>query len=166
MRAMMFRCLAAAMSLPLAPHAAEALDFELSDGRRFVRLSDLPPRPTVVNFWRTDCPACIREMPALADFGRRTGTRVVAVALQSAGDTLAAPGIVLDALRPPVLALSGPREPRGLLARFGNPAGVLPFTAVVGGDRRPCARRAGEIDNAWLAATLARCSDEAAPPVR
>lgn len=67
--------LAGPFCLPAAAHAAEAgsaaLDFELSDGRAFVRLADLPKRVTVVNFWRSDCPPCVREMPLLADTARQ-----------------------------------------------------------------------------------------------
>ena len=55
------------LALTLSPpgHAGvpPALDFELSDGARFVRLAALPERPTVVNFWRADCPPCLRELP-------------------------------------------------------------------------------------------------------
>jgi thiol-disulfide isomerase/thioredoxin len=137
-------------------HAA-ALDFELSDGGRFVRLSELPARTTVVNFWRSDCPPCLREMPLLGDFARRDKARVVAVAVQRPAETLAAPQAVLDAIAPPVLALNGPGEPRGLLARFGNPVGALPYTVVLDARRVPCARRVGEIDTVWLEAALLRC---------
>lgn len=137
---------------------AAALDFELSDGRRFVRLSELPARTTVVNFWRSDCPPCLREMPLLGKFARQGKARVVAVAVQKPAETLAAPETVLEAIMPPVLALNGPGEPRGLLARFGNPVGALPHTVVLDARRVPCASRSGEIDAAWLDQAMRACA--------
>ncbi|WP_374343259.1 TlpA family protein disulfide reductase [Azonexus sp.] len=134
------------------------LDFELSDGSRFVRLSELPARTTVVNFWCSDCPPCRREMPTLAAAARRGQARVVAVALQRPAETQAADDALRAALNPPLLSLHGPSEPRGLLARFGDPALALPHTVVLDARRQPCARRSGEIDAAWLDAAIARCS--------
>lgn len=141
-----------------APDAAEAMDFELSDGRRFVRLSELPPRTTVVNFWRSDCPPCVREMPLLGRFARQGKARVVVVAVQKPAETLAAPEAVLEAIMPPVMALNGPGEPRGLLARFGNPTGALPYTVVLDARRIPCARHAGEIHADWLERAIKTCN--------
>ncbi len=144
------------------PHAAEAgsaaLDFELSDGRAFVRLADLPKRVTVVNFWRSDCPPCVREMPLLADTARQGKSQVVAIALQRPYETANAPGGVLAALQAPVQLLHGPSEPRGLLARFGNPAGALPYTVVLDAQRHPCARQTGEVTADWLNAAIHRCT--------
>ena len=144
-----------------APEAADAMDFELSDGRRFVRLSELPARTTVVNFWRSDCPTCVREMPLIGRFARQGKARVVAVAVQKPAETLAAPAAVLEAIMPPVLALNGPSEPRGLLARFGNPTGALPYTVVLDARRIPCARHAGEIHADWLERAIQSCNSAA-----
>ncbi len=154
--------LAGPFCLPAAAHAAEAgsaaLDFELSDGRAFVRLADLPKRVTVVNFWRSDCPPCVREMPLLADTARQGKSQVVAIALQRPYETANAPGGVLAALQAPVQLLHGPSEPRGLLARFGNPAGALPYTVVLDAQRRTCARQTGEVTADWLNAAIHRCT--------
>src|SRR5574343_114285 len=88
-------------------------------------LAEPPPRVTLVNFWRADCPPCVRELPLL---NRHAAThpelRVVAIALQTPGESESAAQRPL----PPVLALHGPRQPQGLLARFGNRAGALPHT--------------------------------------
>lgn len=154
--------LVAGLSLNTASNAESrptaGLDFELSDGRDFVRLANLPPRLTVLNFWRADCPPCVREMPLLAGLARNEKARVIAVALQRPGETLAAPAGVLAALKPPVISLSGPGEPRGLLARFANPHGALPHTVLLDARRQICAQRTGEIDEAWLRAALNRCA--------
>jgi len=152
-------CLAFALVAghPAAAAPSGSLDFELSDGRDFVRLSALPAMPTVVNFWRADCPPCLREMPELAALARSGKIRVITVALQRPSDTAAAPAAIQAALQPPLVSLHGPGEPRGLLARFGNRAGALPYTVVLDAERRPCARQAGEINRQWLENGLAAC---------
>ena len=153
----------AAGLLPFAAvNAQEAaktpLDFELSDGSAFVRLSDLPPRITIVNFWRYDCPPCVREMPLFADIARAGRARVVVVALQRPGETeQRSPATVAEAIKPPVVLLHGPSDPRGLLSRFGNPRGALPHTVVVDARRHSCAARTGEVDAAWLDDAPSRC---------
>jgi thiol-disulfide isomerase/thioredoxin len=136
--------------------AADALDFELPGENGFVRLSELPPRTTVVNFWRADCPPCLREMPVINSYATaHPELRIVAVALQSPGETRAAP------IRPhaPVVSLHGPSQPKGLLARFGNRSGALPFTVALDARRVPCAHRIGEIDAAWLEGAALHCGD-------
>lgn len=148
----------ALLAAVLAQAAADsgALDFELPGESGFVRLSELPPRTTVVNFWRADCPPCLREMPVINRYAAaHPELRIVAVALQSPGETRAAP------IRPqaPVVSLHGPSQPKGLLARFGNRSGALPFTVALDARRIPCARRVGEIDAAWLENAALHCGD-------
>ncbi|MBN8284604.1 TlpA disulfide reductase family protein [Zoogloea sp.] len=143
---------------------AAALDFELSDGRQFVRLSKLQPSPSVINFWRADCPPCVSEMPLLAAIAREDKVRVLTVALQRPAETLSAPAAVQSALAPPMIALHGPREPRGLLARFGNSHGALPHTVVLDARRHVCAQRTGEVDESWLRTALSRCIAHAGQP--
>ena len=133
------------------------LDFELSDGQGFVTLSALPAMPTVVNFWRADCPPCLREMPELAALARHGKVRVITIAVQRPAETAAAPAEIQAALQPPLHSLHSPSEPRGLLARFGNRIGALPHTVILDTGRRACAQRTGEINRHWLAASLATC---------
>lgn len=137
--------------------ANPGLDFELADTHRFIRLSELPAQTTVINFWRADCPPCLREMPLLADLAKAGKVRVVTVAVQRPAETAAAPQRILDALKKPVVSLHAPTEPRGLLARFGNPKGALPHTVVLNAERQPCGQLTGEITPEWLSKTLAQC---------
>ncbi|GAA4033216.1 TlpA disulfide reductase family protein [Actimicrobium antarcticum] len=133
------------------------MDFELAGEHGFVRLSGLPAQATLINFWRSDCPPCVREMPVLAGLAHAGSVRVMAVAVQRPSDTLTAPESVARALRSPVQLLHAPAEPRGILARFGNVNGVLPYTTLLHADRSICAKHAGEIDAAWVEAMVNRC---------
>lgn len=137
---------------------AAPLDFELAAQDDFVRLSALPPQTTVVNFWRSDCPPCVAEMPLLAKLAQGGKIRVIAVAVQRQAQTLDAPPAVQAALQPPILSLHAPSDPRGLLARFGDPKQALPHTVVLDATREICAARTGEVDRAWLEAALASCT--------
>ena len=101
-----------------------------------VDLAEFKGKPMVVNLWATWCPPCVREMPLLADTARQGKSQVIAIALQRPYETANAPGGVLAALQAPVQLLHGPSEPRGLLARFGNPAGALPYTVVLDAQRQ------------------------------
>lgn len=60
----------------------EADDFALPglDGET-VRLSDYAGQTVFLNFWRTDCPPCVREMPAFQEFTRQQAESGDAVVL-------------------------------------------------------------------------------------
>lgn len=136
-----------------------AVDLELSDGQRFVRLSALAPQITVVNFWRHDCPPCLREIPRLAERTRAGQARLLMIALHRSAEDAQVPPALRDTLAR-IVALYAPGEARGLLARLGNPKGVLPHTAVLTPERQLCAVHSGEAQADWLDAAIARC----APP--
>ena len=153
------RLFAWSLALPIAAGAGSGpLDFELAGASGFVRLSHLPPQPTLINFWRSDCAPCVREMPLLAEVARGRSMQVLTVALQRPSETLAAPEVVLRALQAPVQALYAPAQSQGLLTRFGNSAGSLPHTVVLDSSRMICAMRSGEIDRTWIEAALSRCA--------
>jgi thiol-disulfide isomerase/thioredoxin len=154
---------AGCMALWLTPRLAlsdpATLDFELSDGVRFVRLSDLAGMPTVINFWHADCAPCLRELPVLAELARSGQARVITIALHKPERMVTQSQTISASLRSPLLSLQAPNEPRGLLARFGNRSGALPHTVVLNAQRRPCAQRTGEIDAPWLARGLRECGN-------
>ena len=137
---------------------AQALDFELPlvDKGGFRRLSELPPRVTLVNFWRADCPPCVAELPLLIETSQRLGFRLVTVSLQTPGETRAhwprVPGESGSHV-----ALLGPSDPRGLLRRFGNASGAIPYSAMLSADGSLCAQRTGEIGQDWITENLAKC---------
>ncbi len=148
--------------LVFASPAFAQLDFELAGGevgaeQGFLRLSTLPPKPTLINFWRSDCPPCLRELPLLNRYAaEHPEIRVVTIALQKPSETSVAP------VKPqaPVIALHGPSQPQGLLARYGNRIGALPFTVLLTAERKSCARSTGEVSEDWLKAQHSRCLPE------
>jgi peroxiredoxin len=143
---------------PCCRGGQSALDFELSDGRAFVRLADLPKRVTVVNFWRSDCPPCVREMPLLADTARQGKSQVVAIALQRPTKLPTHRAACSLPCKRRSSCCTARASRAGLLARFGNPAGALPYTVVLDAQRRTCARQTGEVTADWLNAAIHRCT--------
>ena len=138
---------------------ASNVDFELSDGRAFVRLSELPPKPTLINFWRADCPPCLKELPELARLARQAQVRVVLVAVHKPAEIEMLPLSLREHLASPALLLYAPSQPRGLLSRFGNSVGALPHSIWVDKQRNICAKRTGMVDAAWLKESRKACND-------
>lgn len=137
----------------------EALDFELSDGRSFVRLSALPEKLTLVNFWRADCPPCLKELPALARLARSGRAQVILVAVHKPSEIETMPDSLRAHLRPPAILLYAPSRPTGLLSRFGDVSGALPHSVWLHRQRKICAARTGMIDDAWLEARIRDCAN-------
>ncbi|MBN8717489.1 MAG: TlpA family protein disulfide reductase [Stenotrophomonas sp.] len=117
-------------------------------------------RPTLVNLWATWCGPCLKEMPDLQAFARTQGDRgvqVVGIALDEAAAVrafLPAHGITY----PVLIDAPGPADAG---VRLGNPAGVLPFSALVSADGRLLKTRIGPFADAadiaaWAADTTAR----------
>ncbi|MGZ8251398.1 MAG: TlpA disulfide reductase family protein [Methylophilaceae bacterium] len=62
---------------------APAVTFTTIEGK-VIKMADLKGQVVLVNFWATDCPGCIAEMPALIDTYRQyhpKGFEVIAVAM-------------------------------------------------------------------------------------
>ena len=154
-----YLCIALMCGSSLSTNASvTALDFELASDSGFVRLSSLEPRVSVINFWRSDCPPCVRELPLLAELAGHGAIRVVTISLQRQSETFGVADAVKYALRAPVISLHAPIDARGLLARFGNRLGALPHTVLLNTKREVCAIKHGEIDRQWLALAVASCT--------
>jgi len=136
--------------------AAEVPDLELPtlDAKRFFRLSEESRRPVVINFWDTECPPCIREMPVLNAVAKSNpDVLFIGISLsprQQARDFLASHPVSY-------LQLAGPADPRGVLRRFSNNSGALPYTVVLKSSHVICTSKTGEVDRAWLEAAIDKC---------
>lgn len=123
--------------------------FALAGGGTELDLASLRGRPLLLNFWAPWCEPCVREMPALDRFSRTAAARGWQVV-----------GIAID--QPEKVSAFLERRPVGfpivvgggaavaLAARFGNPAGSLPFTVVVSREGTPVAKRLGETTEAQM----------------
>ena len=127
------------------------------DGKQVAIPATWAGRPTLVNLWATWCAPCLKEMPdlqAFADAQGATGVRVVGIALDEAAAVAAflrQHGITYSVL----LDTAGPADAG---VRLGNPAGVLPYSALVSADGRLLKTRIGPFMDA---ADIANWADAA-----
>ncbi|MES2181156.1 MAG: TlpA disulfide reductase family protein, partial [Pseudomonadota bacterium] len=63
--------------------AAPDVTFTTIEGKK-IAMADLKGKIVLVNFWATDCPGCVKEMPALVEAYKQynnKGFEIVAVAM-------------------------------------------------------------------------------------
>jgi thiol-disulfide isomerase/thioredoxin len=102
-------------------------------------------RPLVVNFWATWCPPCVEEMPELSDLHRELapkGLGMVGIGIDSASK-IAEFARKTPVSYPLVVAGMGGTE---IARRFGNQAGVLPYTVLIGAGGQVAHRLPGRVD--------------------
>ena len=99
-------------------------------------------RPALVNLWASWCGPCIEEMPELQRFHAAqgaNGVQVVGIALDDRAAVEAFLGrIPVD--YPILLDAPGPADAG---VRLGNPAGVLPYTALLDAEGRLLKQKIG-----------------------
>jgi thiol-disulfide isomerase/thioredoxin len=137
----------------------EVMQFDLPklDGSALVRLSAVPTGVVVLNFWRSDCPPCIQEMPLLNQQAQRQpGVNFIGIATEEASKAKR----FLVRYPSGYLQLRAPSDAQGLMRRFGNKTGALPFTVVLNAQRQGCQATTGLLDERWLAQALLVCSDQ------
>jgi thiol-disulfide isomerase/thioredoxin len=113
-------------------------------------LAGMRGRPTLLNFWATWCPPCVKEMPLLDAFYRAhqvRGWQVVGLAVDQAAP-------VTDYLRR--LPMSFPIGLAGsqgvaLSRSLGNASGGLPFSVVFDADGAVSAHKLGAVTAEELA---------------
>jgi outer membrane receptor for ferrienterochelin and colicins len=134
--------------------AERSWDFELPalDGSRFVRASTVQGL-LLVNFWGTDCPPCIEELPRLQAFAaEHRAWTVWLIATDAAPQARAF--VERHAVRLPVLRAG--QNVAGLMRAAGNRSGALPFTVALRRGRI-CAVREGALAMEDLIAIDAAC---------
>lgn len=112
-------------------------------------------RPTLINFWATWCPPCVKEMPELArfhrDFGPK-GWRVIGLAID--GPTPVKQFLTKVAVGFDIgLAGFGGTE---LAQALGNASGGLPFSVLIDAQGRVMHRKMGATHYDELAAWAAK----------
>ncbi len=129
----------------------QAADFALTrlDGAT-VNLADYAGRPVFINLWRTDCPPCVRELPAMQEFARQQagdGAVVIAINQGERADEISG---FLDELgivaatesTDGIIILLDP----GLLTGEDYPYQALPTTYILAEDHQVRYTKIGEVD--------------------
>lgn len=110
-------------------------DWPDAEGRPYRMDAQAGARAWIVNFWATWCPPCVHEMPELDALQRELESR----GLRSIGFAIDSVSKVREfSAKSPMnypLVIAGAAGSE-LMRRLGNPSGALPFTLVLGPDRR------------------------------
>jgi cytochrome c biogenesis protein CcmG/thiol:disulfide interchange protein DsbE len=61
----------------------KAPDFTIKDSDRTVSLHDFKEKIVLLNFWATNCPPCVEEMPSLVRLQKLMGPRLVVLAVST-----------------------------------------------------------------------------------
>lgn len=130
------------------------LQFEQPQGGALV-MAARRGRWTLLNFWATWCPPCVKELPMLDAFHRQHGD----AGWQVIGLAIDGPTPVRQFLaRAPVSFAVGLAGLEGieLVRALGNTSGALPFTVVLDPAGSVVERKLGELVEADLSAWVAR----------
>jgi len=116
--------------------------------------AELRGRVVLVNFWATDCPTCVKEMPRLVETYTRfqpQGFEVIAVAMRHDP-----PNYVLNYSEKNALPFKVALDPLGELAKAFDNVKLTPTTIVIDKRGNVVTRILGEPDFAKLDALIER----------
>lgn len=125
------------------------MTFETPDAGAMA-MSSLRGRPVLLNFWATWCPPCVEELPLLDSFfleNKDNGWQVLGLAVDQAGPVRSF--LTQHPLSFPVV-LAG-MGGLALSKSFGNVAGGLPFSVLLGADGVVRERKIGKLSAQELA---------------
>lgn len=142
----------------LADTAANAWDqpplvLEALDGRTH-SMNEWRGKVILLNFWASWCSPCQYEIPDLVRFQRRyagMGLRVIGIGIDSAGPLRNVSRSL--GINYPVLVAS-PESSGRLLARWGNPQQMVPYSVLIGRDGAILMQYRGVIDEEWFGDTV------------
>ena len=133
-----------------------AADFSLPDlAGKNRALSEWRGKLVVLNFWATWCPPCRDEIPLLIKLRAEQqprGVEILGVAVDEADAVRVYSGSV--GITYPIL-IAGP-DAFALMAAFGNPAGVLPYTVLLSPRGEILSQQRGAFSERELAELVAR----------
>jgi len=116
-------------------------------------MSEHRGKVVVVNFWATWCVPCVEEIPTFSRVHAEHAGRVAFVGLGiDSPSNIASFNARFKPSYPLVVAGAGGTE---LARAFGDNAGALPYTIMLGPDGRIIASRLGRVDEATLQKWLA-----------
>ena len=133
-------------------NAAPAVTFTSIKGEK-IGTADLRGRVVLVNFWATDCPTCVKEMPRIVDTynkHRQQGFEVIAVAMRHDP-----PNYVLNYAEKTALPFKVALDPMGELAKAFGDVKLTPTTIVIDKRGNIVTRILGEPDFTKLDALIA-----------
>lgn len=143
-------------AIPAIPEIAP--EFSLRDLTGTTRsFSEWDGRIVVVNFWATWCAPCRREIPVLVELQAAYDPEVLTV-LGIAVDEDDAVREYVEQIGMTYTTLVGQLDAIETARAFGNHIGAMPYTVIVGPDRRIEWIHAGEVNAEML--------DEALAPLR
>lgn len=132
-----------------APAETPSLRLPGLDGEMH-ELDDWRGRVLVLNFWASWCAPCQHEIPDLVEWQRRygdAGLQVIGVGIDEARK-LRNVGRTLE-INYPIWVLN-PTAGGAVLAAWGNPVGMVPYTVVLDRLGRVIHRHKGVLDSALL----------------
>ena len=115
--------------------------------------ADLRGRVVLVNFWATDCPTCVKEMPKMVETyekHRKAGFELIAVAMRHDP-----PNYVLNYAEKNALPFKVALDPMGALAKAFDEVKLTPTTIVIDKRGNIVTRILGEPDFVKLDALIA-----------
>jgi peroxiredoxin len=136
----------------LQTHPAPAVTFTSLKGEK-IGPEELRGRVVLVNFWATDCPTCVKEMPRLVETYntfRERGFEVIAVAMRHDP-----PNYVLNYTEKNALPFKVALDPMGALAKAFDEVKLTPTTILIDKRGNIVTRILGEPDFAKLDALIA-----------
>ncbi|MES2128808.1 MAG: TlpA disulfide reductase family protein [Pseudomonadota bacterium] len=116
-------------------------------------LSQWKGKPLLVNFWAPWCAPCVQEMPELSALSSApgSGVQVIGIGIDSPSNIAEFAGKFRIAYPLYVAGMSG----TDLARAFGNAAGGLPYTVLIGADGQVKKTYLGRLKFAQLKADLA-----------
>ncbi len=129
-------------------------ELPLIDGSRFVRSTTFKGRVTIINYWRSDCAACLLESGTLNQLAHALSeVGFIGVAID---DRIAAMRFLSRSasVYPQVYA---PLSQGQLLQHAGNHRNVLPYTVILDAQQQICTSKFGLIDQDWILNAIRAC---------